>query len=107
MLWNRFCVAVVSVVAHGRAITLMADRAFPCGELIAWFKCRPRWCYVMRLRGDTEIHGTAAPLDRWQPERGPGDRSSHRPAGRGALVSDQQPCSRSRSGLELREALLL
>ena len=98
MLWNRFCVVVVSVVSHGRAIpllwqtlehpsasisasvsiallekanqllagfgaiTLLADRAFPCDELIAWFRGRPRWSYVMRLRGDTEIHGTAAPL---------------------------------------------
>ena len=98
MLWNRFCVVVVSVVAHGRAIpllwqtlehpsasvsaavsiallekadqlligfesiTLLADRAFPCDELITWFDGRPRWGYVMRLRGDTEIHGTAAPL---------------------------------------------
>jgi hypothetical protein len=98
MLWNRFCVVVVSVVAHGRAIpllwqtlqhpsasvsasvsiallekadqlligfesiTLLADRAFPCDELIAWFRGRSRWSYVMRLRGDTEIHGTAAPL---------------------------------------------
>jgi hypothetical protein len=44
------------------AITLLADRAFPCEELIAWFRCRSRWNYVMRLRGDTEIHGTAAPL---------------------------------------------
>jgi hypothetical protein len=40
----------------------LADRAFPCDELIAWFQGRPRWSYVMRLRGDTEIHGTAAPL---------------------------------------------
>ncbi len=98
MLWNRFCVVVLSVVAHGRAIpllwqtlehpsasvsasvsiallekadqllsgfgaiTLLADRAFPCDELIDWFDGRPRWGYVMRLRGDTEIHGTAAPL---------------------------------------------
>jgi len=98
MLWNRFCVVVVSVVAHGRAIpplwqtlehpsasvsasvsiallekadqllvrfgaiTLLADRAFPSDELITWFRGRPRWSYVMRLRGDTEIHGTAAPL---------------------------------------------
>ena len=98
MLWNRFCVVVLSVVAHGRAIpllwqtlehpsasvsapvsiallekadrllrgfgaiTLLADRAFPCDELIAWFRGRSRWNYVMRLRGDTEIHGTAAPL---------------------------------------------
>jgi hypothetical protein len=98
MLWNRFCVVVVSVVVHGRAIpllwqtlehpsasvsaaisiallekanrllagfesiTLLADRAFPCDELITWFRDRPHWSYVMRLRGDTEIHGTAAPL---------------------------------------------
>ena len=98
MLWNRFCVVVISVVAHGRAIpllwqtlehssasvsasvsiallekaeqllsgfgaiTLLADRAFPCDELLAWFGARSRWSYVMRLRGDTEIHGTAAPL---------------------------------------------
>jgi hypothetical protein len=44
------------------AITLLADRAFPCDELLAWFRGRSRWSYVMRLRGDTEIHGTAAPL---------------------------------------------
>jgi hypothetical protein len=98
MLWNRFCVVVVSVVAHGRAIpllwqtlehpsasvsasvsiallekaeqllsgfgaiTLLADRAFPCDELLSWFRGRSRWSYVMRLRGDTEIQGTAAPL---------------------------------------------
>ena len=98
MLWNRFCVVVLSVVAHGRAIpllwqtlehpsasvsasvsiallekadqllsgfgaiTLLADRAFPCDELLSWFRGRTRWRYVMRLRGDTEIHGTAAPL---------------------------------------------
>ena len=98
MLWNRFCVVVVSVIAHGRAIpllwqtlehpsasvsasvsiallekadqllagfgaiTLLADRAFPCDELLSWFRDRSRWSYVMRLPGDTEIHGTAAPL---------------------------------------------
>lgn len=98
MLWNRFCVVVLSVVIHNRAIpllwqnlehpsasvsapvsiallekadrllagfesiTLLADRAFPCDELIAWFGGRSRWNYVMRLRGDTEIHGSAAPL---------------------------------------------
>jgi hypothetical protein len=44
------------------AITLLADRAFPCDELLSWFRGRSRWSYVMRLRGDTEIHGTAAPL---------------------------------------------
>jgi hypothetical protein len=44
------------------AIALLADRAFPCDELIAWFCGRTGWSYVMRLRGDTEIHGTAAPL---------------------------------------------
>jgi hypothetical protein len=49
-------------LAGFESITLLADRAFPCDELIAWFQGRPRWSYVMRLRGDTEIHGTAAPL---------------------------------------------
>jgi hypothetical protein len=43
-------------------ITLLADRAFPCAELLSWFHGRERWSYVMRLPGDTEIHGTAAPL---------------------------------------------
>jgi hypothetical protein len=99
MLWNRFCVGMVSVVVHGRAIpvlwhtreqssasvtaqvsisllekaerlldgfdapiTLLADRAFPCHELLSWLENRSGWTYVMRLRGDTEIHGTAAPL---------------------------------------------
>ncbi len=98
MRLNRFCVVVLSVVIHNRAIpllwqtlehpsasvsapvsiallekadrllsgfgaiTLLADRAFPCDELIAWFRGRSRWNYVMRLRDDTEIHGTAAPL---------------------------------------------
>ena len=50
------------LLAGFELITLLADRAFPCDELIAWFGGRPRWRYVMRLRGDTEIHGTAAPL---------------------------------------------
>ena len=44
------------------AIMLLADRAFPCAELLSWFHGRDRWSYVMRLPGDTEIHGTAAPL---------------------------------------------
>lgn len=79
MLWNRFCVVVVSVMAHGRAIPLhwqtlehpsasvtaavsiallekadqllsgftairiLADRAFSCDELTAWFNGRYRW----------------------------------------------------------------
>ena len=44
------------------AITLLADRAFPCAELLGWLENSPGWTYVMRLPGDTEIHGTAAPL---------------------------------------------
>jgi hypothetical protein len=98
VLWNRFCVVVLSVVCHGRAIpllwqtlehpsasvsaevvialleradqllsgfgaiTVLADRGFPSAELLGWFEGRERWNYVMRLRGDAEIHGTAAPL---------------------------------------------
>ena len=97
-LWNRFCVVVLSVVAHGRAIpllwqtlehpsasvsaevvmallqradlllaefssiTVLGDRGFPSAELIGWFTGRSRWSYVMRLRADTWIHGTAAPM---------------------------------------------
>ena len=69
VLWNRFCVVVLSVVCHGRAIpllwqtlehpsanvsaevviALLADRAFPSGELLGWFDGRPRWRYVMWL----------------------------------------------------------
>ena len=44
------------------AITLLADRAFPCAELLGWLETQSGWSYVMRLPGDTEIHGTAAPL---------------------------------------------
>jgi hypothetical protein len=98
MLWNRCCVVVLSVVAHGRAIpllwrtlehpsasvsaavsiallekadqllagfsaiTLLADRGFPSAELLGWFEGRSCWRYVMRLRADTWIHGTAAPM---------------------------------------------
>jgi hypothetical protein len=98
MLWNRFCVVVLSVVCHGRAIpllwqtlehpsasvsaevviallqradrllmgfsaiTVLADRAFPSAELLGWFEDRSRWHYVMRLRADTWIRGTTAPM---------------------------------------------
>jgi hypothetical protein len=98
MLWNSYCVVVLSAVCHGRAvpllwttlehpsasvsseiciallhradallcefgaITLLADRAFPSSQLLGWFEQKPRWTYVMRLRGDTPVHGTAAPL---------------------------------------------
>jgi hypothetical protein len=42
------------------AITVLADRGFPSAELLGWFEGRERWSYVMRLRSDTWIHGTAA-----------------------------------------------
>jgi hypothetical protein len=44
------------------AITLLADRAFPCVERLSCFRGRSCWSYVMPLMRDTEIHGTAAPL---------------------------------------------
>ena len=44
------------------AITLLADRAFPSTELLAWFSGQTRLSTVMRLRADTWIHGTAAPM---------------------------------------------
>ena len=53
VLDNRFC---------GTAITLLADRGVPSSELLGWFEGRARWGYVMRLRSDTWIDGTAAPL---------------------------------------------
>ena len=98
VLWNRYCVVMLSVVVHGRAIpllwqtlehpsasvsaavvtgllqradrlltgfsaiTVLADRGFPSAELLGWFEGRERWQYVMRLRADTWIHGTAAPM---------------------------------------------
>jgi Transposase DDE domain len=44
------------------AITVLADRGFPSAELLSWFDARPRWRYVMRLRSDTWIDGTTAPM---------------------------------------------
>jgi hypothetical protein len=44
------------------AITLLVDRGFPCAELLSWMEDRLGWAYVMRLPGDTEIHGPAAPF---------------------------------------------
>ncbi|MCP9773642.1 hypothetical protein KBY66_13640 [Synechococcus sp. Tobar12-5m-g] len=45
-------------------ITLLADRSFPCAELLGWFDGKPRWQVEMRMRADTWIHGTAAPMGR-------------------------------------------
>jgi hypothetical protein len=50
------------LLARFDAITLLADRAFPSAELLAWFSGQTRWSYVMRFRGDTEINGTSAPM---------------------------------------------
>jgi hypothetical protein len=44
------------------AITVLADRGFPSAELLGWFEGRDHWSTVMRLRADTWIHGTAAPM---------------------------------------------
>jgi hypothetical protein len=50
------------LVARFGAITLLANRAFPSTELLAWFSGQIRSSYVMRLRADTLIYGTAAPM---------------------------------------------
>ncbi len=39
-----------SLLSGFDAITVLADRAFPSGELLGWFEVRSRWSYVMRLR---------------------------------------------------------
>ncbi|MCT0228230.1 hypothetical protein KQ300_08545 [Synechococcus sp. CS-1331] len=44
------------------AITLLAERAFPSTELLAWFSGQIRLICVMWLRVDTWIYGTAAPM---------------------------------------------
>lgn len=45
------------------AITGLADRTFPSAEQLSWFERPSRWLYVMRLRGNNWIHGSAAPMD--------------------------------------------
>ena len=50
------------LLAGFSTITVLADRAFPSGELLDSFEVRSRWRYVMRLSADTWIHGTAAPM---------------------------------------------
>ena len=82
MLWTRFCTVVLEhpsasvsaevvmalleradqLLSGFAAITLLADRAFPSAELLGWFDAKPRWHYLMRLRADTWIQGTAAPM---------------------------------------------
>lgn len=44
------------------AITVLADRAFPSAELLGWFEGSSRWRYVMRLRADTWVHSSTAPM---------------------------------------------
>ena len=51
--------------ADNSRITVLADRVFPSAELLGWFEGRERWSTVMRLRGDAEIHGSAARF--WSP----------------------------------------
>jgi hypothetical protein len=85
MLRNRYCVVVVSVLEHSSAaigaeisiamlvkadqllvdfgaITLLADRGFPCADLLRGFAGKTRWQAHQDLPADTIIHGTAAPL---------------------------------------------
>jgi len=50
------------VAARLGAITLLTDGGFPSAELLGWFKGRSSWRSVMRLRADTWIQGTAAPM---------------------------------------------
>jgi len=50
--------ALDQLLAGCSSITGLADRGFHSAELLGWFEGRERWSYVMRLRGDAEIHGT-------------------------------------------------
>lgn len=49
-------------LAGFQSITLLADRAFRCDELLRCFRGRYRRSYVMRLGGYTEFHATSAHL---------------------------------------------
>lgn len=54
---------VISVICHGRAVPLLWKALdHPSAELLGWFEGRPRWRYVMRLRADSWIQGTSAPM---------------------------------------------
>ena len=44
-------------------ITMLADRAFLSAELLGWFVSRPCCLYMMKLRAETWIHRTTAPMD--------------------------------------------
>ena len=50
------------VAARLGAITLLTEGGFPSAELLGWFKGRSSWRSVMRLRANTWIQGTAAPM---------------------------------------------
>jgi hypothetical protein len=52
---NRF-------LSESVAITVMADRPFNSGKLLAWFDGKARWRNVMQHRANTWIHNTAVPM---------------------------------------------
>ena len=50
------------LLAEFSSIARLADHGFPSAELLGWFEAKPCWRYVMRLRADTWVLGTAAPM---------------------------------------------
>ena len=44
------------LLANYSEVTLLADRAFPCHELLAWLG-QSRWHWCLRLARDTQVHG--------------------------------------------------
>ncbi len=60
LIWQTLEHPCASVSAE--VVIALLERAFLSAELLGWFQGRSRWRYVMRLRSDNWIHGTAVPM---------------------------------------------